>query len=74
MITLTEALHTVDGLKLNFETCLMPLFHSIGNFYATDVYATRDFPPFNRSAVDGYAYNTELTHALNQSFKIVATI
>jgi molybdopterin molybdotransferase len=74
MISLQEAINTVDQLTVHFNTCLLPLFNAVGNFYATDILSTRDFPPFNRSAVDGYALHTESTDITNNTFKVVATI
>lgn len=55
MITFRQAIDLVleNSLKLPYE--YIPLQESIGRVLAADVFADRDMPPFNKSAVDGFA-------------------
>jgi molybdopterin molybdotransferase len=50
--------------KLAFTT--IPLKEALGRITAEDIAATRDLPPFNRSAVDGYALKAKDTFEATQ--------
>jgi molybdopterin molybdotransferase len=55
MIRFEEALELVNGtiFRMPFET--VGLRNCAGRVLASDVYSDMDMPPFNKSAVDGYA-------------------
>lgn len=55
MITYEEALKTVLASAQKKETETVPLESSTGRVLASDIYADMDMPPFNKSAVDGFA-------------------
>lgn len=42
------------------------ILHSINRVLTDDIHADRDYPPFNRSAMDGYAVNSEWFNQLGQ--------
>lgn len=48
-----ESIHQIEGSeKIN-------LYHSVGRILASNVYAPRNNPPFNRATMDGYAVRSE---------------
>jgi molybdopterin molybdotransferase len=56
MISYAEALSIILSQSIPLSKAYRPLLKSIGYVIADDVKADRDYPPFNRSAVDGYAF------------------
>jgi molybdopterin molybdotransferase len=59
MITVASALSLILEQAKTFEAEQMPLQNCIGRTLAEDIYADRDYPPFNRSAMDGYACRSQ---------------
>ncbi len=57
MISVEEALHTILNNTQNFGVEKIPFLQSTGRVLKEDVLADRDFPPFNRVAMDGIAIN-----------------
>jgi molybdopterin molybdotransferase len=59
MITYEQALKTVLDNSYILEKEFVALMDSLGRVLAEDVFSDLDMPPFNRSAVDGYACRRE---------------
>ncbi|WP_214227507.1 molybdopterin molybdotransferase MoeA [Pedobacter sp. B4-66] len=55
MISFEEAITTISTLSQPFETEYINLEDADNRILAEDIYADRDYPPFNRAAMDGYA-------------------
>lgn len=55
MINIAEALELVRKNALKLETEIVPLEDCSGRVLAEEIRADRDYPPFNRSAMDGFA-------------------
>ncbi|WP_128254297.1 gephyrin-like molybdotransferase Glp [Falsirhodobacter deserti] len=55
MISVSEALELVLGLACQMDTERLPLAQASGRVLAREVAARRDQPPFDASAMDGYA-------------------
>ncbi len=55
MITFDEAYEIVMGKTVACGTETVPLERSLGRILAQDVLSDMDMPPFNKSAMDGYA-------------------
>ena len=55
MITFNNAAEIVLSNSLKSEGEFIPLSEALGRVLAQPVYADRDMPPFDKSAVDGYA-------------------
>jgi len=58
MISFTEAQQLITALSGSFGLEEIALADADGRVLAEDIYADRDYPPFNRAAMDGYAINT----------------
>ena len=71
MIPFSEALNIVkhNTIKPGYEN--VPLSAASGRYLAETIYADRDTPPFNKSAVDGFACRGE---DLGEKLEIVETI
>ena len=71
MIPFSEALNIVkhNTIKPGYEN--VPLSAASGSYLAETIYADRDTPPFNKSAVDGFACRGE---DLGEKLEIVETI
>jgi len=62
-----EAVSVVSGVEL------VPLHGSVGRILAFDIHADRDFPPFNRSQMDGFAVvANEVQHG--ESMQIIGEV
>lgn len=55
MITFEEAIATITGICKPFDLETIELQEANGRILAENIYADRDYPPFNRAAMDGYA-------------------
>ena len=69
MISVTEALRIVKENAFMPSVSAVPLLESLGLILAEDIVADRDFPPFDRVAMDGIA----TTYTNETNFKIEAT-
>jgi molybdopterin molybdotransferase len=57
MISVQEALRTILNNAQDFGEEEVPFLESVGRVLKEDIVADRDFPPFNRVAMDGIAIN-----------------
>jgi len=71
MITLSEALEIAFSKAQPLDTKKLNYIHSSGYILAEDVFADVDMPPFNKSAMDGYACQRE---DLEQELTVVEII
>ncbi|ATP55926.1 molybdopterin molybdenumtransferase MoeA [Pedobacter ginsengisoli] len=55
MISFEEAISTISSLAQPFEKEYISLENAENRILAENIYADRDYPPFNRAAMDGYA-------------------
>lgn len=58
-ISLEEALEVLLQENIQTETIYVPLLDSLGSVLAEDIIADINMPPFNKSALDGYAVRGE---------------
>jgi len=73
MISFYEALKIVLGSAELIETESIPLIGSSDRVLAADVYSDLDMPPFNKSAMDGFALKSEDLKDIKE-FRIIETI
>jgi molybdopterin molybdotransferase len=66
MIDLQEAFNLIRQAKISASVHQVALSDALNLVLAVDVYADRDYPPFNRSAMDGFAVNTQWFNAIDQ--------
>ncbi len=57
MICVKEAKDIISNHCHYNDTISLPIASALGRFLAEDVLSPSDYPPFNQSAVDGYAIN-----------------
>jgi molybdopterin molybdotransferase len=72
MISVEEALHRCLALAAPLEPETVPLAKAAGRWMCAPAVATRDQPPFDASAMDGYAVQGDPT--LGSSFKIIGEV
>lgn len=70
MITVKEALLFVLNEAGTAETELVPLSESVGRVLQEEIVADRDFPPYNRVAMDGIALQFDQVRSIGQQFSI----
>lgn len=70
MITVAEAKELILQHPGDFGTECIPLAQALGRILKEDIYADRDFPPFNRVAMDGIAINYRFFQYGVRDFKI----
>jgi len=71
LISLNEALQVLTDSALSPRTEKTPLSRALGRVLTADLYASIEMPPFDKSAMDGYALNSTDNSA---SYLIKATI
>lgn len=74
MLLFTEAQRIANQFARSFGTEEVQLEDALGRVLAEDIYADRDYPPFNRSAMDGFAVRNEDILSGIEKFSIVDTI
>ncbi|HEY4207024.1 MAG TPA: molybdopterin molybdotransferase MoeA, partial [Puia sp.] len=74
MIQYTDALERVLSKAHSFGTETIPLEHAFGRILTGAVYADRDYPPFDRATMDGYALRSDDLRQGMREFKIIETI
>jgi molybdopterin molybdotransferase len=74
MISFQEARSIILSKAHSFGVETVDLEDALGRVLAQDIYAPRDFPPFNRSAMDGIAINFRDLENGIRDFKSVETI
>ena len=72
MISVKEAKHLISQSTQDFGTEEIPFIKSVGRILKEDIIADRDFPPFNRVAMDGIAINHSYFKNGQRSFKVEA--
>lgn len=55
LITVSQAIAAIDAVPVTPRTLRVPLVDAAGHRLAHDVVADRDYPPFHKSLMDGYA-------------------
>ncbi len=70
MITVAKAKHIILENTQNFGIEEIPFLQAIGRVLKEDIVADRDFPPFNRVAMDGIAINHRFFEHGIRDFKI----
>lgn len=68
MVTLEQALDKLRSITITPKTIEVPLSESNGLVLAEDVFSDVDMPPFNKSAMDGYACRKE---DLDKELKVI---
>jgi molybdopterin molybdotransferase len=59
MISLASALQQIAAARADWGVETVPLDRALGRVLSEDVHADRDYPPFNRATMDGYAVKSE---------------
>ncbi|MBA6156799.1 molybdopterin molybdotransferase MoeA [Tenacibaculum sp. S7007] len=70
MISVEEAKHIILQNTVDFGIEEIPFIQSVGRVLKEDIVADRDFPPFNRVAMDGIAINYSYFKNGQRSFTI----
>lgn len=70
MITVKQAKNTILQNTQDFGVEEIPFLQSVGRILKEDIVADRDFPPFNRVAMDGIAINYRFFEYGVRDFKI----
>jgi molybdopterin molybdotransferase len=73
MVTVEEAFKIVQSVVAMMEVKEVDILNSVGHILAETIHADRDFPPFNRVAMDGVAIQTERFKSYGQVFLIENT-
>lgn len=71
MISVEEALRIVLENQLPDQIIEVPLLEANGKVLAENIFADRDFPPFNRVAMDGIAINMSFLSVISEGDKLL---
>ncbi|MEP0134184.1 MAG: molybdopterin molybdotransferase MoeA [Eudoraea sp.] len=70
MISFEEAHKIVLNQSRDYGSESVPMINAMGRVLAEDIYADRDFPPFNRATKNGIAINFDAIEHGRRSFEI----
>jgi molybdopterin molybdotransferase len=70
MLNFKEAQQIIAKLAASFGQEEIAFDEADGRVLAEDIYADRDYPPFNRSMMDGYAINADDWQSGIRTFKV----
>lgn len=74
MISFQEAQQIIAAKARFFGSELISLADADGRVLAEDIHADRDYPPFNRAAMDGYAINLQDYLKGTREFELKTTV
>jgi len=75
MISLAEALGHITASRAEWGMETVPLERSLGRVLAEDVVADRDYPPFNRATMDGFAVRADdLLRSPGEAYRVIGTL
>ena len=75
MQSIQNALQLILSNKRNFGTEFVSIHDCLDRILAADIFADRDYPPFNRATMDGYAIiSQDINIGKNNLLKITDTI
>ncbi|EHQ29171.1 molybdopterin molybdotransferase MoeA [Mucilaginibacter paludis] len=74
MLNYIQAQQLITSLSRSFGTEYISLDDADGRVLAEDVAADRDYPPFNRATMDGYAISTADWESGTRAFKVQQVI
>lgn len=73
MISIEEAKNIIDSQQVNWGQHKVPLSQAMGEVLAENVYADRDFPPFDRVTMDGITLSFDAFNGGGREFRIQET-
>jgi molybdopterin molybdotransferase len=71
LVTVSQAIAAIDAVAVTPRTVRVPLAEAAGLRLAQDVAADRDYPPFHKSLMDGYAVRAADVVRLPAELKVV---
>src|SRR6185312_1180281 len=75
MISIRNAQQFINGYSRNFGWEEVDIDNAFNRTLAEDIYADRDYPPFNRSAMDGYALKSgDLNDKMINEFEVIENL
>jgi molybdopterin molybdotransferase len=74
LITVEQAIQILDAAPVHPRTDVIPLNQALGLRLAQEIKSDRDYPPFDKSLLDGYAVHSTDTTAAPVQLKIIETI
>lgn len=70
----TEVVAIIDGEPVSLRAIDLPLQDALGYRLATDIVTDRDYPPFDKSLMDGYAVRSADLAAGMKTFEVIGEI
>ncbi len=74
LLSVSKAIAILDAEPVEAQTCEMHLSEAHGLVLAQDVQADRDYPPFDKSLMDGYAVRAQDVTCVPVRLKVVGEI
>jgi molybdopterin molybdotransferase len=75
MISIRQAQQFINSYSRNFGCEEVDIDNAFNRTLAEDIYADRDYPPFNRSAMDGYALKSgDINDKMINEFEVIENL
>ena len=74
LLTVQQAIEIIDAAPVAPRVIRLPLNDALGHFLAEDLSADRDYPPFDKSLMDGYAVRSGDVTATPAALRVIGEI
>src|SRR5262245_43243075 len=74
LLTVAQAIEIIDSVPISPRLVTQPLLKSTGLRLAGDIKSDRDYPPFDKSLMDGFAIRAADAHSTAFTLRIVGEV
>src|SRR2546430_9613076 len=74
LLTVEQAINILDSVEVRPTTMRMPLVEARGHYLAQELIADRDYPPFDKSLMDGYAVRSADVQTAPAELRLVGEV
>jgi molybdopterin molybdotransferase len=71
LINVQQAIEIIDAAPIHLRTSTVKLAHAKDRFLARDLHTDREFPPYNKSIMDGYAVRNADVGQPNTELRVI---
>jgi molybdopterin molybdotransferase len=74
LLTVQQAIEILDAAAVSPHEIRLPLGDALGHYLAEDLAADRDYPPFDKSLMDGYAVRAADLTAMPATLRVIGEV
>src|SRR5258705_11745713 len=74
LLTVQQAIAILDSVEVRPASARVPLSQAQGLYLAQDLLADRDYPPFDKSLMDGYAIRSADVQSIPTELRLMGEV